>query len=92
MDMSSYITLIESYLTRQISSAEFESKYLRLFKNEKRIPPAQIYELLNRLFTDVDAFCSNPSFRNRSSIDENELRECANRAFQELKRLRGEET
>jgi hypothetical protein len=91
MDISSYITLIESYLTRQISPTEFESKYLRLFKDEKRIPPTQIYEALNRLFSEVDAFCSDPSLRNGASIDENELRERANRVYQELKRLAGEE-
>jgi Bacterial self-protective colicin-like immunity len=87
MDISAYITLIESFITERILPVEFESKYLKLFKEEKLIPPAPIYVVLNSLFTDVDAFCSDPALRNQFSIDENELRERARQAYTELKRL-----
>jgi hypothetical protein len=85
-DISAYITLIEAFVTERIPSVEFESQYLKLFKEEKRIPPPQVYMVLNNLFTDVDAFCPDPALRNQFSIDEIELRERARRAYGELRR------
>jgi hypothetical protein len=87
MDISEYIKLIESYISGRISPTEFEYKYLKLFKEEKRIPTPAIYEVLNKLFTDVDAFTSDPTLRNQSSIDEKELLRCANQAYQQLKNI-----
>ncbi len=89
MNLSNYIALIDSFLAGRISASDFESRYLKLFKEEREIPPKQVYEVLNKLFSDVDAFCDDPSLRNHYSIDERELRECANRAFQTLKTLGG---
>src|SRR5690349_10907561 len=68
MDVAEYIDLIESYTKGHISPSEFESRFLRMFKEEKRIPPPQVYQILNKLFTDVDAYCSDPALRNQSSI------------------------
>ena len=90
MDTSAYIQLIDSFIAGRISPEEFESKYLKLFKEEKRMPPVQVYEVLNKLFTDVDAYCGDPSLRNQYSLDENELRECASRAYWALKALERE--
>lgn len=89
MDTTKYVTLIDSYVSEQISSSEFESRYLQLFKEEKRILSVELYEVLNKLFSDVDSFWPTFSLRNKFSIDEVELRQCAIRARKDLKRLSG---
>jgi hypothetical protein len=76
--------LIKSYIDGEITSSQFETAYLKLFKEEKRIPPADIYEILNKLFTDVDAFCADPKLRNAFSLDERQLLECARSAYVQL--------
>jgi hypothetical protein len=90
MNIVVYITLIDSFVAGRIPPEEFESRYLKLFKEEQQIPPGQVFEVLNRLFTDVDAFCSDPALRNEYSIDESELRDFASRAYRDLKALEGD--
>jgi hypothetical protein len=87
MNVSTYITLIGSFIDGKIQAVEFESKYLKLFKEERQILSTQIYEILNKLFTDVDAFCSDPALQNRYSINESQLRECARQAWNALTAL-----
>ncbi len=90
MDLSEYIPLIQSYIAGQIPASEFESRYLKLFKEEKRIPPPRIYEILNGLFTDVDAFSADAKLRSQSSLNEEQLLERAKWACQELKIIASE--
>ena len=84
MDISMYMELVKSYIDGEIPTSQFERTYLELFKEETRIPPADIYEILNKLFTDVDAFCADPNLKNASSLDERQLLECARRAYVQL--------
>lgn len=73
-----YGLLLERFLNREISVEEFQARYLERFKNEPRQLPEPLFELLDGLFGDVDAFSSdseliaeNPGFY----LDEAGLRE-----------------
>jgi hypothetical protein len=84
MNLDAYRKLIQSFLSHELSPLEFEAQYLTRFKEEPHIPSPEIYEILNRLFSDVDAFCSDPRLRHSGDLDEAELRQCAERAYAEL--------
>jgi hypothetical protein len=84
MDASDYTTLIAAFVHGDISASEFEQRYLRMFKNETRVIPGELYIVLNELFTDVDAFCGNPMLRGRDDLDEAQLRERAKIAYETL--------
>ena len=78
---SDYQRLIERFLNREISAAEFEATYLDRFKKEKRHFPAETFEALDRLFGDVDMFCSDDQLRDDDELDELGLRQACERAL-----------
>jgi len=41
----------------------FEVDYLALFKADQRRFPDEVFEILNKLFSDVDMFVSDPEIR-----------------------------
>ncbi len=82
-----YIDLTENFIGQKFSAAEFQEKYLNIFKNETAIFPEPIFEVLDRLFADADAFCADPGLRDEDDSDENELLEKSEAALNELKLL-----
>jgi hypothetical protein len=83
-DLEPYVDLIRSFLTNQIKSASFEREYLQRFKNDLTRWNPDEYEVLNDLFGDVDAFCSDPDLRSPGDLDEEQLRESAQGAMEKL--------
>lgn len=82
-----YEMLINRFIEGAMSPEEFQCAYLAQFKNEERKLDEPLFELLDALFGDVDAFTidqelfeENPAFY----LDEAALRE---RTAQALKRL-----
>lgn len=55
-----YGVLLDQFLNQEISVEEFQEKYLERFKNERRQLAEPLFELLDGLFGDVDAFSSDP--------------------------------
>lgn len=55
-----YGALLNQFLNREISVEEFQERYLELFKNERRQLAEPLFELLDGLFGDIDAFSSDP--------------------------------
>jgi hypothetical protein len=72
-DVQSYITLIEGFLFGHITAKEFETRYLKQFKEDNRIFPDGVFTILNGVFTDCDAFNSNPALRGPNDLDEQQL-------------------
>lgn len=87
MNISTYLSLIQNFLQKEITVAQFEEKYMELFKADPCVSPRLIYEVLNELFLDVEAYCPDQSLRNKYSIDENVLRERTEIAYRKLKLL-----
>ncbi len=79
-----YILLITQFVTGEIAASQFEASYLDTFKNESEIFPEKIYGVLNELFLDVDAYCSDPDLRDEEDLDDQELLERAKEALTKL--------
>ena len=87
--LSIYIQMIESFLKNEITATDFERRYLRLFKDDNTNWNQHEYEVLNQLFSDVDAFCADPSLRNSKDLDERQLRNKCEIALNKLSVLNG---
>jgi len=82
-----YGDILTRFLEGTISAEEFQRAYLSQFKNEKRHLNEPLFELLDGLFGDVDAFTADPELlaeNPRFYLDEAALRE---KTAQALKRL-----
>lgn len=79
-----YILLITQFVSFEITPSEFEVSYLKMFKNESEMLPEKTYAVLNELFHDVDAYCSDPSLRDEDDLDEHELLKRAEEALTRL--------
>jgi hypothetical protein len=86
-----YMRLIMQFLNNEIDPTTFENSYLQLFKNEQRILPSNLFRILDGLFADVDAFCSDPALCGQEDLDEKELRIRCAKALKQLQDLVGPE-
>lgn len=86
-NIKSYIELIDTFLDNKISASTFEREYLNMFKNDPTTWSEEEYTVLNDLFGDVDAFCADPSLRDKDDLDENQLRQQSEKAVIKLKAL-----
>lgn len=86
--VTAFATLIEVFLQKRMSVLEFESAYLRAFKDDATDWPEPIYAILNDVFLDVDAYYPDPAIRGAFEIDEAELRSRVERSLSALRRLR----
>ena len=81
-----YKQLISGFINREISAPEFESRYLAMFKNDKNKVGGEKFNVLDRLFADVDAYEADPELRKQvyGGIGDEELLTCAQTAYQKL--------
>jgi Bacterial self-protective colicin-like immunity len=81
-----YKQLISKFIDREISASEFENSYLALFKSDRRKVAGEKFNILDRLFADVDAFEGDPELRKKvyGGIGDEELLSCARAAYKEL--------
>ena len=86
-----YSGMIEDLLEGRLTATEFETQYLLSFKQEPESLRDDIFLILDRLFGDVDAFCSDASLRGKDDLDEGQLRQRAREALAALHELDGEE-
>jgi hypothetical protein len=85
--LSSYIELITAFTARSLSAADFESRYLDMFKSDGEQHPAPVFAVLDELFAGVDAFCVDPELRGDDDLDEEQLRERSEVALRKLRNL-----
>jgi len=71
--IAQYILLLTRFVTGEITPAQFELEYLKMFKNETTIFPENVYQALNNLFLDVDAYCEDSSLRDEENLDDEGL-------------------
>ena len=89
-----YGILLQSFLAGASSAEDFQRAYLDLFKNESRKLDDFLFEILDELFGDVDAFCADPDLLTKLAVakpgfylDEKALREKVAQASQRLVKL-----
>lgn len=71
-NVKEYIDLLENFALDLIDAAQFEHKFLTLFRKyrDANIQFAEpYYVVLNDIFLDVDAFCADPTLRDDNDID-----------------------
>ena len=79
------------FVSERIEAAEFEEKFLRMFKAQQGgIMPQEEFLVLNTLFGDVDAYCSDPGLRDSDDLDKQQLLQRAERALGKLYSLLGQ--
>lgn len=76
-----YGKLLQRFIQGDLSADEFQLRYLDMFKQEGGRLSEPLFELLDRLFGDVDAFCGDPNVLEELEaahpgfyLDESELR------------------
>ena len=89
MDVSDYLKLIHSFLSRDIDAGGFEHAYSTKFKNQKGFLPENAYQILDALFSDVDAFCADASLCGEEDLNEEQLRERCLDAVKKLEAICG---
>jgi len=89
-----YGLLLHSFLAGTLSTEDFQRAYLERFKNESRVLDDALFEILDELFGDVDAFCADPELlvelrgaKPGFYLDEQALRAKVAQASQRLARL-----
>lgn len=85
--LKSYANLVGSYLADEIDALAFEKQYLSKFKDDSTVWISNEFEILNAIFTDLDAFCYDPKLRDDEDLDENQLKERTGKNFQKLKAI-----
>jgi hypothetical protein len=58
-----YMNLLQRFIQSALPADEFQLQYLNMFKQESRHVSDPLFDLLDRLFGDVDAFCRDPFAR-----------------------------
>ena len=79
-----YILLIRQFLAGRITASQFEFSYLEVFKNEEETLPEEVYNILNVLFLDVDAYCEDAGLRDEEDLSQEALIASAKRALKKL--------
>ena len=82
--LEKYILLINEFVNGEITASQFESSYLKMFKNERDPLTEKAFNTLNNLFLDVDACCDDPSLRDNEDINEEKLLESAKTALAQI--------
>ena len=79
-----YTLLLSQFIHSEITAYQFETSYIKMFKNESGEISDEIYNTLNDLFSDVDAYCDNLNLRDDNDLDEAELMGSAKKALKKL--------
>lgn len=91
-----YKKLISQFINREISASDFQSSFLKMFKNELDLIEGDEFDILQYLFTSADGYVADPELRSRmlaenpdlrkygQALDEEELRADAREAYRKL--------
>lgn len=85
--VESYRALLADFVAKKIDASTFEASYLRKFKDELVELPQPVFETLDRMFGDVDAYCPDPLVRAADGLDEEGLVASAKRTLAALNDL-----
>jgi hypothetical protein len=94
--IAKYKSLISQFIKGQVSALDFQTSYLRMFKNEEDIDIGAEFDILEELFTDTDDYVADPELRSYlrakdpefrkyvQALDDEELRVRAREAYRKL--------
>ncbi len=84
-NLDEYLNLIWEFITGTSTVSQFETKYLELFKSDETIRDEKIFLILDRLFSDIDVYDSDPTIRGPDGLDDEGLKKAAHSAYVKLK-------
>jgi self-protective colicin-like immunity protein len=77
--------LIAEFVANQISADAFETLYLTRYLGDQTHWPRELFDVLDRLFAEVDDYVGDDDLRERAGgLDPAGLRECARQALRRL--------
>jgi hypothetical protein len=89
-----YRALISKFIDHRISAQEFQTTFLKLFKNEKAHGLSAEFDILDGLFADADDYVADAELREKArelydgklfrTLDDAELRVRAREAYRKL--------
>jgi hypothetical protein len=86
--LSRYLGLLRDFAERKLTGPEFEEKYLALFKNDPIRLTGREFLILDKVFSDVDEYVSDPELRQDvGGLDDEQLRSSAQHALNRLLEL-----
>jgi hypothetical protein len=85
--LAPYIVLLRSLGLKEISVADFEKKFLYLYKNDTTEWSESEFAVLDKLFGAVDAFCADARLRSVGDLDESQLYEAGKIAWKDVHNL-----
>lgn len=84
-DLIQYIVLMRAFLESRLAAPEFQLLYFALFKNDDRNRPQRVFDILDRLFADVDDYCYDDQLiQSAGGTNESQLREQVRSAEERL--------
>jgi hypothetical protein len=87
-DVASYVDLIDRFIGRDISAADFEMSFLQAMKSERRILGDPVYPILQEMFEDADAYVEEAELRTEpEDLDDEQLLASALRTRHALRGL-----
>lgn len=72
--VDAYLDLLRRFDSRGMSVADFERTYIDTYLADQTIWPEDLYQVLNEVFLDVDAYNPDPESMSEFDIDEESLR------------------
>ncbi|MCP9274035.1 colicin immunity domain-containing protein [Mycolicibacterium arenosum] len=83
--LQGYRDLIERFISGEISADVFERDYMKHFKSDPNQIVGDEFDVLDRLFADIDEYVDDPVIRqDTGGISGEELRERAQAAYDRL--------
>jgi hypothetical protein len=82
-----YRQLLSAFTAGAITADAFEARFLEMYKSDPTKWPDDVFDVLDRLFAEVDDYVADPSLRLRvGGLSDDELRRCAEQAMRQLPR------
>lgn len=85
--VEAYLSLVEEFLAGDIDARTFERRYLEAWSSAPPHGPGPLFDVLEGLFLDVDAYCADPELRDEGDLDDDALRLSAQKARRRLSEL-----
>ncbi len=87
--MDKYIKLLKEFVDNKITADDFEGQFLQLFKGDNNLQIGTEFKILDKLFADVDAYCSDSDLIEdpRFDIDGVQLQVLAQETLNKLVKL-----
>jgi hypothetical protein len=80
-DLQPYVTLLTAFLSRRLTSAEFQDVFIPLYQGDPVSRPQEIYEMLNDVFLAAEALTADDPY----AVTEEQLYEIAQKNLRRLK-------